>query len=260
MKLWQAITKRYKAPEWALFREVGNATGFGCRRHADAVAMNLWPSRGLEIVGIEIKQSRSDWVRERDDPAKSVAVQQFCDRWYLAVTKGEIVLAGEVPVTWGLLVLEGDKLVERKEAPKLESLPMSRAFAAALLRRAAEHAPGDAELKAATNEAHEKGFEAGVEQGKRQVGREAQNLERLREQVAAFEKASGIKISEYSDGEELGEMVTLLRRITNGTGTRSCMNAVLSNLRSIRENTDEIESAAKAMIAAITPERVESAA
>jgi hypothetical protein len=72
-----ALMNRYCAPEWATFFEVANSTGGGAVRSADAVAMSLYPSRGLRLHGFEIKVSRSDWLHELKQPDKSVAVQRF---------------------------------------------------------------------------------------------------------------------------------------------------------------------------------------
>src|SRR3546814_15144887 len=67
-----ALRARFCAPEWALLFNVGNATGATQRRWADAVAMNLYPSRGLELPGFDVKASRSDWLLEPKQPDKSV--------------------------------------------------------------------------------------------------------------------------------------------------------------------------------------------
>jgi hypothetical protein len=66
-----ALRRFYKTTEYALMFEVADSTGANSHRRADAVAMNLWPSRGLYIEGIEVKVSRSDWRKELDTPSKS---------------------------------------------------------------------------------------------------------------------------------------------------------------------------------------------
>lgn len=50
------LRARFCSPEWAIFFEVGDGTGSAQRRWADAVAMNMYPSRGLEI---QVSKSRS---------------------------------------------------------------------------------------------------------------------------------------------------------------------------------------------------------
>jgi flagellar motility protein MotE (MotC chaperone) len=136
--LCAALAARFCEPEWAIFFEVSNATGYGRNRSADALAMNLWPSRGMEIHGVEVKTHRSDWLREMRDPAKSSPIQRFCDRWWLAIDDEKIVQPGELPPTWGLLELKGAKLVVKVEAPKLEAEALTRTFVASILRRSSD--------------------------------------------------------------------------------------------------------------------------
>ena len=82
VKLREAMSKRWAPPEYAVMWEVGRATGAVTnQRYADAVIMGLWPSRGLELHGVEIKVSRSDWRREAADPMKAEAIAAYCDRW-----------------------------------------------------------------------------------------------------------------------------------------------------------------------------------
>lgn len=38
-----ALRERYKQPEWSLFFEVANGTAGYAKRHADALAMNMYP-------------------------------------------------------------------------------------------------------------------------------------------------------------------------------------------------------------------------
>ena len=134
-----ALKLRYQAQSHALLFEVANATGAHGRVFADAVAFGLWPSHGHTVEGIEIKVSRSDFLAEMAKPEKSQPVFQYCDRWWLAVPKG-LVAPAEVPDTWGVLELNGDRLVTRKKAPKLTPVAMPRSFVASLLRR---HAGAD---------------------------------------------------------------------------------------------------------------------
>ncbi len=134
-----ALSAYFDAPAYAVLPGVADGTGRHKSRTVDAVVASLWPSRGLWIAGVEIKVSRSDLVRELRDPAKQESVFRFCDYFWLAVGDESIVRDGDVPETWGLLVPgRAGKLKVVKEAPKLEAQPMSPAFRAAILRRAAE--------------------------------------------------------------------------------------------------------------------------
>lgn len=253
MNLRQALQRRYEAPEWACFREVGNGTGSNCRRRADIVAMNLWPSRGMELHGVEIKESRGDWVRERDNPEKAEAVLQYCDRWYLAISEEGIVKAGELPPTWGLLVLKGEKLVEATTAPQLTPKAMTKTFVASLLRHAAESSTDKKELERAVREGRAEAFQEGVKSAECGAGFAQKEFDRLLGEVKAFKEASGVEITGYGDGKDLGETVALVQRITNGRGGRSSMNAMRAEARSAREHADAIEAAANAIEALMHP-------
>lgn len=139
--IMRALRKRYAPPGWSFLEEVRNKTGHigGPERYADGLAMGLWPSHGLNLHGFEVKSSRSDWVRERNDPAKSEPISAYCDHWWLVVSDAKIVKDGELPPMWGMMELSGGKLITIKEAPKLEPRPLTRSFLAALLRRATEY-------------------------------------------------------------------------------------------------------------------------
>lgn len=134
-----ALRKRYAPPAWAYLEEVRNKTGYGGgpERTADAIAMSLYPSRGLELHGFEIKVSRSDWVRERDNPDKAEAIARYCDKWWL-VTTADIVRLGELPPTWGHMILSDKGLSTAVEAEKRTADNIDKRFIAAMLRRATE--------------------------------------------------------------------------------------------------------------------------
>lgn len=189
------LRKRYNAPAWALLFEVTPGTGANATRWADAVAMSLWPSRGLEINGIEVKVSRSDWLRELKDPAKSEAVQSYCDRWWVVVSDDTIVKDGELPPTWGLLVARGQALHAKVQAPKLDPKPLDVDFVAALLRRSSESTEALCKEERAAGRAEvaeevERGHESGAVNE-----RVAGELTILRETVKSFEDASGIDLA-----------------------------------------------------------------
>lgn len=103
-----AIEPRYRKPgnggsgEYAFMRQVRNDAGFNASRTFDAVAVHLWPSRGFQVDVLEVKISRSDWLRELNDPAKAEAAFVVGDRFIVAAPAG-IVQVGELPPGWGLL-------------------------------------------------------------------------------------------------------------------------------------------------------------
>lgn len=135
-----AMAQRWTAPEWAIMWEVGQGTGSMSGRRADAVMMSLWPSHGLELHGVEIKVSRSDWKREAADPTKAEAIAKYCHRWWVHTPEGVVDDVSDMPPAWGLREWTGKKWITRKDAEKTEATPVSYPFLAAKLRRSDEGA------------------------------------------------------------------------------------------------------------------------
>lgn len=138
--IWTALRDRHCAPEWAYFEEMRNGTGYSraVTRTADALAFSLYPSRGLELHGFEVKTHRSDWLREKKDPEKAEEIARFCKCWWLATTEGVVKDVGEVPPGWGWLELVGKKLITRRTAPAREAKLLDLPMIAAILRRSAD--------------------------------------------------------------------------------------------------------------------------
>lgn len=191
--MYAALRDRFCGPEWALFFEVANGTGSAGRRYADAVSMNLYPSRGLEINGVEVKVSRSDWLRERKNPTKAEDVYRYCDRWWLAVSDANIVQLGELPATWGLMILTGKSLKVATQAPKLEPVPLDRTFFAALARRSSEIP--EAQVKALVNKRVEESRQQWERSHSNALAATRTELAELKRRVHEFEQAAGIDIT-----------------------------------------------------------------
>jgi len=249
--LLSALRRRYSAPDHALIVEVPDATGYGKQRTADAVAMSLWPSRGLEVFGFELKASRSDWMRERDDGSKAERIARYCDRWWLVVADEAIVKAGELPPTWGMLApapaRAGTDPALRivVEAPKLSPEPIDRSFLAALFRtlNKAESVPRH-EHEAAVAKAREEARETEFLHYRSAVERAEEAAQRLRDDIAGFEKASGIRISDgWTRGEEVGAALKLL--LSGGALQR------LGILRGIQRNVENMQHELARQIAAL---------
>ncbi|WVR18302.1 hypothetical protein y223_00022 [Bordetella phage PY223] len=206
-ELKAALRARFCAPEWALLFEVGDATGASQRRWADAVAMNLYPSRGLEIHGFELKASRSDWLRELKNPAKAESVSRFCNRWWIVAPPG-VVNDGELPPTWGMYEAKGGKLRQAVAAPKLEAHDVTRAFVAAMLRRASEADEGLVRAAAqAEVESLRQRDEARIA---REIERRTERNTRLQKRVEEIERQCGVKLDDWTPTEEIGRAIRLV--------------------------------------------------
>jgi hypothetical protein len=195
---------KYPLPAYAFLEQVADGTGARQNRWADAVAMSVWPSRGYRLYGFEVKVSRSDWIAELRNPEKADAMMQYCDGWYVVTGDASIVQPGELPPTWGHMTVKGGRLHTPTVAPQLKPVDFSPHLVASLLRNAVVT---DANKVA---QARLDGQRAGEESAR---GYTAEKLKNITEQVAAFELASGIHLSEYSGGKELGEAVGLLRNL-----------------------------------------------
>lgn len=68
----------------------------------DFCAVGTWPSTKFEVHGYEVKASRSDWLRELKDPAKSADAMHKVDYWWVAAP-AVVVQDGELPDGWGHL-------------------------------------------------------------------------------------------------------------------------------------------------------------
>ncbi|QNJ56375.1 hypothetical protein KNV19_gp61 [Gordonia phage Portcullis] len=93
---------------WIIAEKVRCRAGFagwdpqhGRLRTADALAIDTWMSKGMELHGFEVKCSRSDWLTELKQPEKSEAFRRICDRWWLVTSDPSIVKPGELPDGWG---------------------------------------------------------------------------------------------------------------------------------------------------------------
>lgn len=255
------LEKRYRGeqrgngPAWAFVPKVRNAAGFNATRTIDALAMSLWPSRGLELHGHEIKVSRADWLRELKDPAKAEAFTQLVDRWWLVVSDAAIVQEGELPPTWGLMVARGRGIVVKVQAPQLPPTDapwMPKTFLAALLRsatRTQEVTP--AEVEAAVSAARE-AWEA---QHSENIEGWRTSRDGLRDRLRAFEDASGLSLDSWrdrgGDQEQARRMGAAVRLVLAGDAKVEEYERRLLNLA---DQADRL--AAEARRAAGVPENV----
>lgn len=201
------IRERYPANGWAMLEQVANGTGAKARRWADVVVMGLWPSRGMEIEGFEVKVSRSDWTSELKEPEKADEVARYCDRWWLAVSDAAIVKDGELPPTWGLLAPKRGKLEIVVPAPKLDPLQhLDRSFVAAVLRRAQAAMSVDRVIA----EEVDKRVSEQIERVRKEAEEHAQSLLKI---IREFEEGSGLRIVNGWNQRRVGEVA---RRWLNG--------------------------------------------
>lgn len=138
------LAARFPSPEWAYFEQVRNGTGYSRRvtRTADALAFSLYPSRGLELHGFEVKVSRGDWLRERKDPEKAEEIAKYCNEWWLVTSTDVVFDVSEIPPAWGWLDMPklGKQLLVRKKPKWRTAKPLDLPMVASILRKASETA------------------------------------------------------------------------------------------------------------------------
>jgi len=130
-------------PRYVCAEHVRAAAGFDMRT-LDFVAVDTWRSGRLAISGVEIKVSRSDWLRELKDPDKSAPFLAWATYFWLAVPGNGIARPEELPPGWGLLVARktkyGPELRAAVTAPRRPVLPPPPESIASLLYAAAKTA------------------------------------------------------------------------------------------------------------------------
>lgn len=203
-----ALKLRYPAPEYALIWEVANGVGAARPRYADALALSLYPSRGLELHGFEIKVSRHDWVREKRNPEKADSFVRFCNRWWIVAPR-EVVPHDQLPPTWGLIEFDGKALRQAVAAPALPAQELTRDFIAAVLRRGTAVDEGMIASLVRTRVAEQRaGDDATVE---RRVADRTSELSGQVKRIEKVEEALGFSLSDWHhDAPEIGRAIKLV--------------------------------------------------
>lgn len=204
-----AIRKKYPADRFAFFPGLRNSTGYASTvRTADAVVMSLWPSRGLDIIGFEVKVSRGDWFRELKNPEKAEEIMQFCDQWYVVTATHDLIRDDELPSTWGWMVLHGKQLRVKVKAPKLDPQTIDRPFLASVLRNAQSSYVNwipKAQIQAETDAAYEEGRERERSAHKTETRLKAG----YEEIIEKFYEATGVHLATWN-AEKVGHAVKLV--------------------------------------------------
>lgn len=263
--MFNLIRKKHPAPGWVVIPELGNGTGFQVNRHADAVAIGIWPSHGFTVHGYELKASRSDLIKELRDPSKADAIGKFCDYWWLAVDDIKLIDGLAIPETWGIVHRKDGILRTHRKAPKRKAEAWTRGFMAGAIRKVVEDwVPKDeyrklkedskAELKAEVEREH-----------KQKVTDVEHELRDLKNAVGVFEERSGVKITHgpedgaYSEGRmqnawqlsRIADAVKAVIAAREATGTQlrhdEPAEMVRQHIADVRRKADDYRHAAAGM-------------
>jgi hypothetical protein len=203
----KALIAFYREPEWYLGFEVGNSCGCEVKRHADAIAINAYPSRSFETRGFEIKVSRSDLQRELNESAKAEEIYGFTNYWFLVVPKG-LTKDMAIPETWGVIEFDGEKLRQKKQATFHEST-ITKGFMIAFIRGRQR---ADARNKAVERE-----------ELKQEVIREVQYLSsynekeynKIKEKLEILRKETGFTVDSWADDTRNIQALKIAKTLTN---------------------------------------------
>ncbi|HUX02160.1 MAG TPA: hypothetical protein VMY35_14440 [Phycisphaerae bacterium] len=240
--LLRMLHTRYSDTGWAFFAEVPDRTA-GHFRRADAVAISLWPSRGLHLHGFEVKVSRRDWLDELKRPEKAESIGKYCDFWWLVVSDSSIVEDGELPSAWGLLAPSGNGLRTLVKPTALEPLPIGRPFLCSLLRKFAEGQVPRVSIQNKLAAEYKRGEEAAA----RMASYDAEDALKLRDAVKVFEGATGLKIR-WSDLNELAQVkrfVGLTQELREGAANEALALAART-VKRLRDVATALEGALQA--------------
>lgn len=228
MESWrvvEALRTIYASPRYAFLEQVANGTGSQAGRWIDAFALSIWPSMGFEALAFEVKVSRGDWRRERDNPAKADEIGKRCHRFFVAAPTG-VVPIEEVPAAWGVIEVDAAGVgFIRRQAEKLTPPEPSWGFVAAILRRAS-----DAEIRrraesvpmAEVNDRVDKEAATKIQSAVKQASyiheteknRLNWELSQLKASVEVFERTTGLKLPQWPDqARSLGELVKQVREL-----------------------------------------------
>lgn len=234
-KIRLSVKRRFGPGEWAVCFEFTAPNG----RRADAIAVNLLPSRNFKIVGFEFKASRSDWLSEKKEGQKADYFVQLCDEWFVVAGRTGIVKEKELPDGWGLLELKpnSEQLWELQDSDLKDyqnGVEADRQFWTRFLKKTV----GDESnySKADLREARKRGYEEAREEGvKKFADREVRRLEKDAENWRLL-KENGFD-NLYSMSEERVEKFKLAVELIDVI-TSDDFGSVIGSVQMLRDDFD----------------------
>lgn len=207
-EIFEVLRGHFSDREYALISEVSDDASFRSRS-LDYMAINLWPSRGLAMHGIELKSHRSDWLNEKKNPAKQESHFHYCDYFWLLTENENVAKLEEIPNNWGWMTIKNGKIKRIKEAPKMNPLECPRSFVTCMLRRAADRT--DLVHTSTITDKIKDSYDRGISTSKKDADNWKKKYEDIKADVSVFEKASGVNISRsWESKQKIGEAVNFI--------------------------------------------------
>lgn len=204
-QMFASLRQLFPSNEYALVPQVRNGTGYAKTvRTADALALSLWPSKGITLSGFELKDSRSDVLKELGDSSKSDEIGKHCNHWWLVVSKESIIKKGELPPAWGLIVISEDGVARKvKNAPYREALPLDLPLMAAIFKAVSRSDAVDENviqqrIDSAIKKAEAAWLEAEKSRRERDSSDASTKLAKIQKRMEEFRRETGIELL-YAD-------------------------------------------------------------
>lgn len=239
----ERLAKKFSSPQYGFITQFKNGTGYASDRTADAIAMSLWPSRGLHIYGFEVKSSRNDWLTEMKNPEKADAIARYCHYWYLVVGNKNIVKDDELPKTWGLIVPFGNGLKIEKEAILNDkALAFNDLMIAGLFRNISDHCvPKELVEIQIDNRVN-----STLENWKVQVEDSRREIKELKDIINDFNLKTDLQISQW-DKEGNKELIEAVKIALEGNDKIEKIKVKLNEMKNVGDRIgkfikDEIQS------------------
>ena len=189
--LTDLVLSKYPDPAWVTLTEVREGTGYYAGGSADVMAFGVWPSRGLQVIGIEVKVARSDWLRELKQPEKAEGFASVCDEWWLASAEG-VAKKEEIPPNWGWYVGKGKRLKVEKQPVQKEGNEIGRHFLMSVVRNISKTYVKKRHVDAMAKSMAEKNYDHTVWSLKDEIKRKDRQLKNLWN----FEDEAGFKLDD----------------------------------------------------------------
>lgn len=232
--------------------DIPDNVGTDSKRRADAIVIGNWGSTGRLVHGMEIKVSRSDWLRELKQTEKADPWIARCDRWWLVTADDKMAKPEEIPHLWGWMCAtkKGGLRIQKPAAiiPQPEGT-MHKLFAIGLIRAAVQRgarAVLDDPLVVRQLEDQRTRYEDMLKratEGSRSVA--SDRLKTLQERVVRWETDSGMKLEDWNLGN-VGKLAKVLHE-TVGTGYGNVRSSLLQQKHTLSTLCEDIDAAIEAL-------------
>lgn len=250
--LCELIYRKYGADSSHLcLFDVPDNVGTNSKRRADAIVIGNWGSTGRLVHGMEIKVSRSDWLRELKQVDKADPFIARCDRWWLITSDDKLVRPEEIPLLWGWMTATKTGLRIQKAAAALPQPEdtMHKLFALGLMRRAVERGNAavmeDPLVVRHIRDQRERYEDLLKRAREAKASTRREDTERLQAKIDRFEKSSGMKIDDWSLGD-VGQLAKVISQ-TIGSGYGSVRTTLERERKTFGELCAHIDQALESL-------------